>query len=471
MNTECNSIDVQYISDGVEEKGVSFDRVKLSSHPRDPVGSGFLSFWDDMVGRVSALTPSREDLHAQLKTSFDLALLKQMVENDAMSVSDLVNMMTSLVSFITKLQSPHRSSEFIDWFSPLALHFHAQANLDDVLIYVPKFFEVTSERLDQIQLEMVNYYLTTLSSYAQVEGPGIFMETIKAKISGFVLKESPNIEQPIPIDDYFPRYLPQTVSYLCSQLQDPLVDLVTFLRDVQAMGEDDSVSGVQELFYLDTASAHRECIETALEARAFSKLLQQNVDLGSEVGGQWLPETFVWDGERLRNLKNEIDGLVLVSTLLISCRSYLLSAKKRLTPDLEVVLQDMLFEVVKDQSVTLSGVVTTAQNFVRRNFCSNDDSLDVLPAGWEGALEEALKKCVSQSSPVFMLMAKRVHIVMVKALLNVTFTGLLSGFSMNSRPQLQQLKVIVSSAKTLFLHNRKCFHHIYSSLLRVHGGK
>jgi hypothetical protein len=144
----------------------------------------------------------------------------------------------------------------------------------------------------------------------------------------------------------------------------------------------------------------------------------------------------------------------------------------------EVALQDLLYEVLRDaSSVSLTEVVTTAQNFVRKNFSEEESAASnsrsaavvaVLPSGWEGALDEALKKCVSQTSPVFSLFSKRVHSVLTKAVLDAPFTDLLSRFSMNSRPQIQQLKIIISAAKVLFGHNSKTFGAVYSSIFRLH---
>lgn len=460
----------KYVVDGIVETDVPLSRVKLSSQPRDAVSSGFLSFLQDIVGRIASLIPSRSDMHEELNTSVDLALLHQMVEKNAMTVGDLVSVLSTLVTFITKLQSPHASSEFIGWFNPFAMHCHSQTNLNDALVYLPKFFEVTSERLDQMQLEIANFYLGQLAPYAQAEGSEVFKKTVHSKIQEIMQKEfATEGSSPEVADEHYAKYLPRTTAFLCTQLQEPqaLLSIVTFLKEVQAIKADEEYTDLQSL---DIGIGKK--VDLALMSRAFSLLLQQTVDLGSSEGGEMLPETFLWDGERLRNLKNEIDSLVLVTTLLISCRSYLLSVKKRLTAEQEVALQDMLYEVLRDaSSVSLVGVVTTAQNFIRKNI--DDDSSGSgdgmgMPAGWETALEEALKKCILPTSPVFMLFSKRVHSVLVKALLDAPFTADLGRSSMNSLPQIQQLKRIITSAKGLFVHNSKTFGDVYSSILRSH---
>ena len=488
ITPDGSHMECKYIVDGIVETDVPLSRIKLASQPRDAVGSGFLSFLQDIVGRISALIPSRSDMHDQLNTALDLALLKQMVENNAMTAKDLVSVLSTLVSFIARLQSPHASSEFIAWFNPLALHCHSQATIDAVLIYLPKFFEVTSERLDQMQLEIANFYLGQLAPYAQAEGPAVFQNTVLVKIQEMIQKElAPGEQPPAVADEHYSKYLPRTTAYLCSQLQEDqsFQHIVTFLKEVQAIKPDEEHTELLSLG-IGRATASGKTVDLALMARAFSRLLQQNVDLGSSEGRQLLPETFLWDGERLRNLKNEIDSLVLVTTLLISCRSYLLSVKTRLSVEQEVALQDMLYEVLRDaSSVSLIAVVVTAQNFVRKNIhisSGSSGSSDVasssspgagagvlaLPAGWETALEEALKKCILSTSPVFMLFSKRVHAILVKALLDTPFTADLGRSSMNTRPQIQQLKRIISSGKELFGHNSKTFGDVYSSILRVH---
>lgn len=457
--------------DSVLVDSVAHSRIKLFTHPRDAVSSGFLSFVDDMRARISALIPSRSNMHSELKTAFDLDLLKQMVENDAMTVTDLVGLLSNIVSFVSQLQSPHASSEFIAWFNPFAIYLNSRTDIDEALIYVPKFFEVTTERMEQIQLEMANYYLSTLSSsnFVKNDAVGLFKKTVDDRIVEFVKRESPNTEThlgEVEAHHHYGKFLPRTKEFLSVLVKEPFPVIIDFLNDNNVLLPDEEPS---HLSSLGIGSVSGKAKDMALVARSFSILLQQNVDLGKSEGALFLPETFLWDGERLRNLKNEIDSLVLVTTLLISCRSYLLSVKKRLSSDQEVALQSMLYEVMRDSSVTLSEVVTTAQNFVRKSFGDGVASALTaapLPDGWEKVLEESLKKCVSQSSPVFSLFSKRVYSVLVRALLDVPFTDLLARYSMNSRSQLQQLKVIIQMGKTLFTHNMKAFGDIYSSMLQ-----
>jgi hypothetical protein len=386
-----------------------------------------------------------------------------MIEKDAMTVADLVSLMATLVTFITKLQSPHRSNEFIEWFNPFARYMKSLTVVDDALLFVPKFFEVASGRLEQMQNEIANYYLSSLAPFAQNEGSDVLKDTVNNKIAEYVGRESSS-SAPIVVEEHYTKYLPRTAKYLCDQLNDTENTVLSYLRDIQALGiECDAATDIRLLGIGSTTSKN---VNKALMARAFSLLLQKNIDLTSPVGVQYLPETFLWDGKRLRNLKNEIDSLVLVTTLLISCRSFLISAKKRLSTEQEVSLQDMLFEVLRDESVSLIDVVTTAQNFVRTN-CTKSGA-EALPPHWERTLEESLKKCVSQSSPVFSLFSKRVHNVLVRAILDVPFTEVLNGFSMNSRPQLQQLKLIITLSRSLFLHNTKTFNDVYTSIFRMH---
>mmetsp|Transcript_22522 Transcript_22522/g.38148 ORF Transcript_22522/g.38148 Transcript_22522/m.38148 type:complete len:979 (+) Transcript_22522:126-3062(+) len=466
VNKEGGTFSCRYIVDGLVENNVSSERVKLSKHPRNAVRSGFLSFVDDARSRIVALIPPQSQLHAELKTAFDLDLLKQMVENDAMNSTDLVTLLSTIVDFVTKLQSPHASSEFMEWFNPFAMYLQSQSNIDDALVYVPKFFEICAERFDQIQLEMSNYYLSSLASSSLVsrEAMGNFKQTIDDRIEELERNGLANNEQ-VPTEDVtrlYCKYLPRTKQFLLAPLKEPLSSIVQFLKDIEAIEPD-----AEHLNFLSLGIGNEESkkIDHALVARAFSCLLQQNVDLGKSDGSQILPETFLWDGERLRNLKNEIDSLVLVTTLLISCRSYLLSVKKRLSPEQEITLQNNLYEVMRDSNVSLMEVVTTAQNYVRINF--GDETLgSPLPSGWDLVLEESLKKCVTQTSPVFSLFLRRVHDVLVRAVLDVPFTDLLGRYSMNSRSQLQQLKVIIQLGKSLFSHNSTAFSEVYSSMLK-----
>ena len=457
LTSNSEFMDCKYVADGIVEKNVPLCRIKLSSHRRDPIRSGFLSILQDIVGRISALIPTRSDVHARLRSAIDLDLLQQMFVNDAMGVGDLMKVFSTLVSVITQLQSPLRAEELLRWFDQFALHCQSCEKIDDALLFLPKFFRVASERLEQIQVEIANYYLAELAPFAKAEGPLVLKNTVDKKITE-IIQEHPSAELRTTVENEYEKYLPRTANFLCNQFNDDAKSTNEYLKDNAALQPHEDLIDPQ---VIATLNSSRKSLSVALVARAFSNLLQQHVDLSSYPGNQLLPETFLWDGVRLRNLKNEIDSLVLVSTLLISFRSYLLSMKTRATLEQEVTFQDMLYEEMRDDTVSLTGVVTTAQNFVRKNV-----HMQVQSAEWEKELEESLKKCVSNKSPVFSLFLKRVHIILIKSLLDMPFTDLLTRFSMNSRPQLQQLKNVINLAKNLFVHNYNAFGEIYNNILR-----
>ena len=461
MDFESSLMSCKYLVDDTTVKNVPISHVKLSSKRRDPISSGFFSLLKDVVSKISMLIPSRGDLHSKLSSAFDFDLLKQMVENDAMGTADMMKLLSTLFEFVTSLQSPHRSSQFTTWYAQYSAHCMSLDKFDDVLPFVPKFFEVISERIEQLHLEIANYFLSQLAPYASKEGPKILCESIVSKIEKLPFKEEADIGSDNS-DVKYVEYLPQTTSFLCDQLNgENFGDIVGYLREMGILDSEASTENTS-LLSLDVEGNNGAFIVRALLARAFSLLLQKNVDFGSPQGFNILPETLIWDGKRLRNLKNEIDSLVLVSSLLISTKSFLLPSKIRLSSEQEYKLQDMLYEVMRDDSVSLTAVVTTAQGFVKTNFAP------ALPIGWENSLEETLKKCIAPSSPVFVLFAKRVHSVFMRALLDVPFTDILARYSMTSRSQVQQLKVIISLSKALYSHSVNAFLPVYSAICRAY---
>ena len=107
-------IDVEYLADGTREENVSADRVKQSSDAPD--ATLLLNLIDDLAKQIGGFLPNRPDLRAAIYQPIDFQLLKQIVENNAVTPSkDILPILVHLIQRIKDLQAPNRVESMHVW--------------------------------------------------------------------------------------------------------------------------------------------------------------------------------------------------------------------------------------------------------------------------------------------------------------------------------------------------------------------
>lgn len=106
--------------------------------------------WDQLIGFVNEiktilknLVPHRIDLHQEMDIYLDIEILKQSLENDMMSQTDIFKMMDYIINWIRQFQAPIDDKDTEDWYEHLK-------TLQEWDILMRDFFMITFTKLDKI---------------------------------------------------------------------------------------------------------------------------------------------------------------------------------------------------------------------------------------------------------------------------------------------------------------------------------
>lgn len=161
----ATSIDVRYVSDGVEEKNVALSRVKTARDNRSSVL--FLRSLLDLCNRIALITPRRQDIRKKLFEGVDFALIDQMIFSKAFGFKEAVSIFQHVFSFILALEDPDRQLSDSQWMEEFYSKCQAGKSQDLNVYVIPVFFEFCNSCVDEINRELSNYYISTLSSVLQ----------------------------------------------------------------------------------------------------------------------------------------------------------------------------------------------------------------------------------------------------------------------------------------------------------------
>lgn len=348
-----------------------------------------------------------------LASAIDTPLLTQMIQQDALHASDVLRIFTNVVETLLSLQSPVRAEQTLSWFRQYQALCGNFTSLQDMVPYIPDFFETISIRLEELKSEMANVYLSMLSSFAQSHGCSLLRHFFFQQLSTGRITSLPNVLLFVTKD-------------VCTSMNELTASLV-FLQEFGLTFQTSQVGHVKECDF-------------ALLVLSFSKLISAPFDFGAPQNASFLPMTFVYDGARLRNIRNDIDALALMSTLVISVRQTILSLRIPLTSKNETELQILLTKALRDKAINFIYLVDEVKSFVYsvwdRRYVAEEAPRADLPEHWEGTLVQAIQRCVTKDNAVLDLFTKRVHKVMMLGLLGRPYEDKLSGWSMNSKTQV-----------------------------------
>ena len=166
-------VNVEYLADGAKEMRVSTKRIRSSFSK--PIAALLLQSLGDLCAHIASFTPNRSDIKESLFTSYDPELMKQMIENRALSpCSDLLPTLKYLLQSIEDLQAPSRVAELQHWSKSFVAGFYRfngsdkqEKSFDEVLHLLPGFFEKATYFLEGIQHDMANYYISTVAPIMQ----------------------------------------------------------------------------------------------------------------------------------------------------------------------------------------------------------------------------------------------------------------------------------------------------------------
>jgi len=491
------AVDLECLCDGSIEKNVALTRIKRSTDP--PHCTPFLLCLQDTYTRLARLTPNRGDIHSDLLAAADFPLWSQMITNQAMTPKDIIKIFSHLFANISNLQAPVRTESFVQWTNDYLRLLSACSTFQSAVPLLPLFFEFTSSCVDEILRDMANFHVTTLiPSMKTVHGPAYLSHHILTSLLGRGI------------------YLDSTLSVLASCLADKekkretegevgealgrVFDIVSLGKSANASTDSADTSGrtvgetISAYFSPPPATVPSESAvstkssidisSTAVVALSFIRLLQLPIRLNSPsaVRAQVLPETLLFDGQRLSLLRDLVDVISVQCAIMITVRQSLQQLGLLSNEADETVLYVRLNVLLRDPTIGLMGIVTEAVRFVTTAVAARDQASPLRATSptkanlsplksfakpfasldWEEALEKSLRNVLADNNPVLLLFTKRIYKVMLRALLGQPFMHKLPSFSLQASGIQKNLSDLIGKAVRLFKFHMSVYGEVYT---------
>jgi hypothetical protein len=127
---------------------------KLNSEPPDY--EWVVRLYSEIRTRLANLTPTRQDLRAELEEAMDVELFDQMLRNNAYSAENLHTLVKFVFTRMASLEAPARN------VSTSAMLGELQAELQrpgcTFASFVPHFLRSTHVKLDEIETDIANFH-------------------------------------------------------------------------------------------------------------------------------------------------------------------------------------------------------------------------------------------------------------------------------------------------------------------------
>lgn len=260
-----------------------------------------------------------------------------------------------------------------------------------------------------------------------------------------------------------------------------------------------------ELTQLNAYSTNNDyTLHRAICARAFISLLQLPLRLETPQGLRMLPETFSWDGARLSHMRDLIDLISLETSFVITSKQLLANYQVRPQESDEIELQHRLDVLLKEKDSRMPTIITEMIQYVKfcihrardvttisagmnyqrtqpalyGNTVANTDSLaNAVPnlriekfsydeRELSIRVEKAIKDVLAPENPILSLFMKRVYKILLRVLVGQPYSQKLSSYSLNSRGQERNLRMLLGSAMQLFDHSMNVYQDVYREIIR-----
>ena len=149
------------------DKRHNFDKVKV--------------LLDEVVSRISDLTPNRNDLREQLAQAVDADHIVTMLSKGAFNAEEFVRTVVSVSARLLQLEAPAYNSNTRQWLSDFRATMLDTNNVD-MWAALRSFIDFVHAKVDQIALGAANYRLTMLIPFVEQHG----LDYLRAWIEGRV---------------------------------------------------------------------------------------------------------------------------------------------------------------------------------------------------------------------------------------------------------------------------------------------
>jgi hypothetical protein len=462
-----SSCTLTYLVDGVQEKGVPFSRFKTDTTPAEP---GLLvQALTDLANQVASLTPTRVDIKERLLGSIDVGLISQMVTHNALGAKDLLSEgpISVFIEALGGLLEPSRAALFAQWRDSLYAR-STEGTFDEMVVpLLPHLFEVCTSLVEEVKREMACYYVEMLAPAMAQNGAKFLKKKFQTRLEDqmnnlvgqVVAQRGPDFDpRTLSPDVILINLLPHTAGLLLpgthpkhaiaegSSLK--ALPLPCNEADLREAGYDDET--MSALLYPSDGPPIPSSIDAAAVC-LFVRTIQIPCRLDSPQATQLLPELFGFDAGRLAKVRDDADVIALQATIIITIKllinrffgnSLLIS-----NSDMETLQQrmDVIFRSIDSG---LANVITEAVRFVRVAATRAQSQ----PAGWEAALDSALRDAVKEGSPVLTLFSKRVYKLFLRGLAGKPYQQLLQGYSLGNTYSRDAIRDLITSTSKLLSH-------------------
>lgn len=430
-------MDVSYRCDGSEESNVPLSRIVLLNDKIQAIP--LLTSLRDLCIRIASLTPRQASVvSAELERAMDFALLEQMLSHNALNAKDLLEKCVYLLNRISELQAPVKAEKAAAWTGSFLRwsQLHEDA-FDEFIFGLPSFFEFCSLCIDEIKGDTANFYIQMLTPIAIQKGPSYFTSSF-----GIALKAGH-----IGLD--------RTAIWLQNSLQ------ASSTGQLSEAGVDIS----WELFVSGLKSGTDRSIILKGVAVSFVALLQTPFRLDSPTSMLTLAETLHRDASKLALIRDEVDVLALVSTVLIIVRQTLNRWKIALSKDEDFDMQNRIACIVRDPLTVLSDIIAEGVRFLRRILEIRRVD-EALLGNWEEGFRNALGETVNEENVVRNLFSKRILKLVLRALLDQPLQDTLKLYSLSSASQGKMVASILTGVRRLFKLNFAIYGDFYCALFK-----
>ncbi len=382
VHAEGQTLDVAYVMDGMKERRPVAD-VRLKADPLDY--EPLLALLDDVREKLADLTPKRKDLAAELQAKLDKQFLGQMARQGLLDAPTIHRLLTFVVQRLMALQAPLRAAETGAWFSGMEAQVQAaitslepgssssssscSSTLSPAFVrLLPVAFQTVFERIDETRRDIANAHVEMLRPFLAQHGVAYERQKFAERLRTGDVK---------------------------------FVNTQAWLHDVLAAPE--------RAAHLAALARGDSVTHRTVMGEAFSYLLRLPVRLDNPVTAK-LPETLLYDGRRLAELRDELDRLTVVAVYSTLLRQFLSNQQLRLArPAGEILasVETRLYTVLQDDhGVKLPQLVDEVVQAAKRVFAEAGEGA-AMTNEQAATLRGVLNGTMSMDSPLFTLLFAR----------------------------------------------------------------
>lgn len=285
------------------------------------------------------------------------------------------------------------------------------------------------------------------------------------------------------MSEIFQSFLPHTLNRLQAVMVGMKSPSGTYYNELQALGVvvpqiQIEPTVVDETKSQDTQFQFSNSTLNALMSCFLIDLLKMSVRLSVYPE---LPEVYCFDGQRLSDIRDDLDALVLLACIGISIKQLVYSLRPLQisnpaeAKDMEEALFYRLDTLLRQPgSKLMDSLCVEATRYVEQLVEKRvRDTLDtggtaIADDSWKVNLRKSIEANTASSSPIMTLIVKRTYELLMRGLLcPSTVESVLQKYSMATTQQTSAVKSVISKSKLLLTHHSKVHENTYKTLLKL----